>query len=82
VSQTEDELILEKKLDDGSVAVGLFNLSESAREINAAWKDLGLLGAAKVRDAWRQRDLGIHVSSFASTVAPHSVMLVRVTPKH
>ena len=81
VRRTNEELVLEKKLDDGATAVGLFNLSESSREMSAAWQELDLSGPETVRDVWRQHNLGVRTASYATTVAPHSVMLVRMTPK-
>ena len=59
VRQSADEFILEKPLEDGSVAVGLFNLSDSPRKITASLTDLGLNGGRKVRDLWRQKEIGI-----------------------
>src|ERR1019366_2667334 len=54
-----------KELEDGSHAVGLFNLSDTYETIEVNWKDLGLNKAAakKVHDLWRQKNLG----SFAAT---------------
>jgi alpha-galactosidase len=77
VRHTNQELVLEKKLDDGETAVGLFNLSESPRKITASWSDLGLTKSAAVRDVWRQRDLGVARNSYSGSVASHSVLLVR-----
>jgi alpha-galactosidase len=75
---TGEELVLEKPLEDGAIAVGLFNLSEKPRSISADWKDLGVSGPKAVRDVWRQRALGVVRDSYATTIAPHSVMLVRL----
>ena len=58
VRQSADEFILEKPLEDGSVAVGLFNLSESSRTMSVSLADLGLNGSRNVRDLWRQKDIG------------------------
>jgi len=80
VRQTGEELVLEKKLDDGATAVALFNLYGSARNISASWQDLALAGTFVVRDVWRQQDVGHEASSYETTVAPHSVMLLRLTP--
>jgi hypothetical protein len=32
-----------------------------------------------VRDLWRQKDLGVEPEQFAATVAPHGVVLVKVS---
>jgi len=36
--------------------------------------------SAKVRDLWQAKDLGEHKGTFSATVAPHSVVMVTVTP--
>jgi alpha-galactosidase len=78
VRKTADEFILEKPLEDGSVAVGLFNLTSLPRSISVDWKELGLKGQTTVRDLWRQRDLGSFSDSFSSQVPGHGVTMVRL----
>ncbi len=80
--KTSDEFILAKPLEDGSVAVGLFNLSATPRTISIEWPELGLKGRKKVRDVWRQQNLGTSKSSFAAPVPSHGVMLLRLTARH
>ncbi len=65
---------------DGSLAVGLFNLGTAAAAVTAQWSDLGLTGAAKVRDVWARADLGSFTGSFQTTLDPHAVALLRITP--
>ena len=79
VRQSADEFILEKPLEDGSVAVGLFNLSESSRKMKVNLTDLGLEGDWKVRDLWRQKEIGSVSVSLSSEVAPHGVTFVRLS---
>lgn len=78
VRKTDDEFILEKPLDDGSVAVGFFNLTNAPRSIAADWKELGLKGAQTARDVWRQHDLGSFADRLSSQVPSHGVNLVRL----
>jgi len=80
VRKTSDEFILEKQLEEGSMAVGLFNLTTAPRSISADWKELGLKGAQSARDVWRQHDLGSLTDGFSSQVPSHGVILVRLTP--
>lgn len=80
IQQSEKEWIFLKPMEDGSWAVGLFNLSEENREIQMAWKELGLTGPQYVRDVWRQRDLGLFRETFGSAVAPHGCLVLRVKP--
>jgi alpha-galactosidase len=58
VRRTDDEFILAKPMEDGSLAVGLFNLSEEPRPVAVALADLGIQGSQRVRDVWRQKDAG------------------------
>jgi alpha-galactosidase len=68
-----------KDLEDGSKAVGLFNLGEDEQPVRVSWVDLGLTGKRKVRDLWRQADLGKFVDHFEATVPRHRVVLVRIS---
>ena len=82
VHKSAQELILAKQLEDGSLAVGLFNLTEEPSAISVNWKDLARTGRQTVRDVWRQKDIGIYENSFESRVQPHGVVLVHLTPAH
>jgi hypothetical protein len=70
-----------KELEDGSHAVGLFNLSDTYETIEVNWKDLGLNKAAaiKVHDLWRQKNLGSFAATFSTKVAPHGVSFIKVS---
>ncbi len=80
VRKTDDECILAKPMEDGSLAVGLFNLSDSSRRVSVALGDLGLAGVQRVRDLWRWREIGTIADAFASEVPRHGVTLVRMWP--
>jgi alpha-galactosidase len=69
-----------KELADGSHAVGLFNLAQTAQEISVTWQQLGLNGPHRVRDLWRQQDLGLEPEQFTASVQRHGVVLIRVWP--
>ena len=69
-----------KKMEDGSLAVGLFNRGVVANRVAAKWSDLGLSGKQRVRDLWRQQDIGEFDSQFEASVPRHGVVLVRVWP--
>ncbi len=81
IRQDEDQLILAKPLEDGSLAVGLFNLGEMERELVVPCSDLGLKGRQRVRDLWRQRDLEPIADKIASRIPRHGVTLVRLQPE-
>jgi len=69
-----------KPMDDGSLAVGLFNTGPTPATVTANWLDLKLAGRQRVRDLWRQKDLGLFSDNFATTVPSHGVVLVRIVP--
>jgi hypothetical protein len=68
-----------KELEDGSKAVAIFNLSDKNDVMRFRWSDYGLATKQKVRDLWRQKDLGNFDTMFASAVAPHGVTLIKIT---
>ena len=78
VRNTDQEYILERVLSDGSVAVGLFNLDLQNRPLSVDWSALGLSGTYKMRDLWRQRDLGLVNDRLEERVPGHGVFLFRL----
>ena len=70
--------VLAKKMEDGSRAAGLFNRSTKPAKVTLKWTDLGLKGQWRVRDLWRQEDLGVFENEFAAEVSPHGVVLVQL----
>ncbi len=80
VAQNGQLEVWAKDLEDGSKAVGLFNRGNGKTSVTANWSDLGLAGKQKVRDLWRQKDLGEFTDSFSASVPRHGVVLVRIWP--
>ena len=80
VSSNANLRVFVKGLDDGTKAVGLFNLGDQSAKVVAGWDDLKLSGGQLVRDLWRQKDLGRFDRDFTATVAPHGVVLVKIQP--
>jgi alpha-galactosidase len=80
VTQTDDLEVWAKEMEDGSLAVGLFNRGESENKVTANWSDLNLSTKQIVRDLWRQKDLGEFDTQFTATVGRHGVVLVRLRP--
>jgi alpha-galactosidase len=73
--------VLVKKLEDGTVAVGLFNPGETASTVAVSWPEAGVQGRQLVRDLWRQKDLGVVENRFSAEVSAHGVVLVRLFPQ-
>ena len=71
-----------KPLEDGSVAVAMFNISDSVRKIGFIPKHIGIIGTQKIRDVWRQKDIAEidYRQRWETEVAPHGVVLVKVYP--
>jgi alpha-galactosidase len=67
-----------KPLEDGSLAVGLFNRGDEEARVAANWKTLGIQGKRKVRDLWRQKDLGSFKGQFEANLGRHGASLIRV----
>jgi alpha-galactosidase len=72
--------VWKRPLEDGSLAVGLFNRGEKATNVTAMWPDLGLKGKQRIRDLWRQQDLGSFDGKFSSEVGRHGTVMVRMWP--
>jgi alpha-galactosidase len=78
VTQTDDFFVMVKELSDGSRAVGLFNTCEVEMPVKVTWTELGVEGKQRVRDLWRQKELGGYDHEFARTVPRHGVELIRL----
>ena len=64
----------------GGKYVALFNIgNQEQRQIEVTWNELGISGKQKVRDLWKQKDLGVFADKFESMVPPHGVILVKIS---
>ena len=86
--------VWQKPLEDGSYAIGLFNTddfgkspqsyfhwaNEKAKTFTLDLSKLGLSGKYRLRDAWRQKDLGVFTTSFKTEINHHGVVLLRAFP--
>lgn len=81
VVKTQEYQIWVKDLEDGNKAIGLFNLTKNEMKISIDWDKAGLSGNQKVRDVWRQQNLGVFNNSFETSVLSHGVELVVITPE-
>ncbi len=76
-----DKVAYVKPLEDGSMAVGLFNTGPAETTVTIRWKDLPMAENSRllVRDLWRQKDLGTFTEKFETKVASHGVVMVRIS---
>ncbi len=82
IARDGDTEVWAKTMEDGSMAVGLFNRFDYAPQtVTVKLADLKINGSAAVRDLWRQKDLGTFKGEFSTEVPVHGVVLIRVTPK-
>jgi len=68
-----------KDLKDGSKAIGLFNLGEIEQDVEANSSDVGFAEEGRVRDLLRHKDLEKFNGHLHALVAPHGVVLVRLS---
>ena len=84
ISRDGDKVVYGKTLADGSKAVGLFNAGAAEAVVSVRWGPGGNISALEdgrmnVRDLWRQKDLDVFEGKFETEVAPHGVVLVRLS---
>jgi alpha-galactosidase len=79
VSRNGELEVWARSLGDGSIAVGLFNRDEMDMPVAVSWNELGITGRRKVRDLWRQKDLGTFDSGLSRIVPRHGTMFVKVS---
>lgn len=66
-----------KTLQDGSKAIGLFNRSDAAQDVELNWSDAGLTGKQMLRDLWQHKNLGEFDKQFVAQVPSHGAVLLR-----
>jgi alpha-galactosidase len=75
--------ILQRTLQDGSVAVGIFNRGETPTDGTVSWASLKLPGKKfKARDLWKHEAVATTGDSYHATVPPHGVVLLKVSTAH
>lgn len=80
VNKSGDTEVWMRKLEDSSIAVGLFNRGKTKAKVTAYWSDLGISGKQRIRDLWRQKDLGNRSEKYLARVEPHGVIMLRLWP--
>lgn len=71
-----------RPLDDGALAVGLFNRADQRQTVTISWKDLSLSGQQPVRNLWSRKDLGIFEGEFSMEVPAHGAQMIKVGTSH
>lgn len=76
----DDWEVWARPMADGSVAAGLFNKSARERRVAFDLEKAGLLCKWRVRDVWRQEDVGVFSGAYEASVPGHATHLVRLWP--
>jgi len=66
-----------KELEDGSKAIGIFNLEDKATKAAINFSDTKLPSQIMLRDVWRQQNLGSFKNTFTASIAAHGVILLK-----
>ena len=65
---------------DGTYTVALFNFGSKSANVSVNWSDIGLKGAASVRDLWSHSELGSYNTGYTAVdLEPHASRLFKVT---
>jgi alpha-galactosidase len=81
VSQSGDQEIWVRPLEDGGQAIGLFNRGATPLEMAVKWSAIGLTARpSRGRDLWAHRDIKPGGDEYRANVPAHGVVLLRVSP--
>ena len=81
IAKTGNAEVWAKPMADGSWAVGLFNLGIAPLPVTLDLNSLGINGAARGRDLWRQQDLEPLTGKLTRTIPRHGCALLRIWKK-
>jgi len=70
-----------KELEDGSIAIGIFNLDDTAQKRSVDFSSIKIPASVKLRDVWRQKDLGNFSGSYAAAIPGHGCILIKAVKK-
>lgn len=74
----DDYQVWVKDIEDGSKAVGIFNMSNDIKEIKIDFNELKLGSDKNVRDIWRGKELGNFKNQYSAKIMSHGVNLIKV----
>ncbi|MBM6995074.1 S-layer homology domain-containing protein [Paenibacillus sp. DXFW5] len=83
VSMATNQQVWVANNGDGTYTVALFNLGNKGASMDVKWSDIGLDGAASVRDLWSHAELGQFATGMDNiALEPHASRLFKVTAKN
>lgn len=76
-----DQPVWVKLLENGDLAIGMFNFSDTAHTAFLSFADMGLDGscgvALSLRDVWTHEEIGVEDEVFRTAVEPHGCRVLR-----
>lgn len=80
INRSKDTFLMVKELEDGTRAVGLFNKGKVPALVNVKWTEIGMAkNELNVRDIWRQKNIGVVKTEYATLVPPRDVVFIIVS---
>ncbi|MBR4084549.1 MAG: glycoside hydrolase family 27 protein [Lachnospiraceae bacterium] len=77
----KDAFVLVKALENGDLAIGLFNFSDNTRELTVQFWDMGIPAASgaalSMYDCWEHKELGVFKERFAAHVPSGDCVVLR-----
>ncbi|WP_414000322.1 putative Ig domain-containing protein [Flavobacterium sp. W1B] len=67
-----------KQMEDGSLVVGLLNLSNETRSVKFPFSVLQLEGSQKLRNLWAKSDLGTFNNEYETTIPAHGIVMLQI----
>ena len=67
-----------KDLEDGNKAVGIFNLGTDTESFALNLSKIGYSSEVKIRDLWRQKDLGVFKDTYKAVIPSHGVVFIKI----
>jgi alpha-galactosidase len=81
LSQTNNIEVLMRRMQNGSVIVGVFNRRDSVAQSSFSWASVNLGAPAnlQVRDLWSHKQIPVTGDSYSAAVPAHGVILLKVS---
>lgn len=76
VAQSQGTEVWVKKLKHGNTAIGLFNRTPAAAQVELDWNAAGLSGKQKLRDLWLHKNLGKFKGKYVAEIPSHGAVLL------
>jgi hypothetical protein len=67
-----------KEIEGGGKVAGIFNTSSVTQRYSLNFSEIGAAPKNKIRDLWRQKNLGVSEEKFETSIVAHGVVLVKL----